>query len=239
MATRTQAAAFESQQLEPIQRTQSRHVKRSQRLLAGATMPAPLLGAALAGAAIGVAANFGRKALMQGMEATAGDWDEILAAEHDMALAMFDKMLATDADPDIQAQDAADEADPRARQACATRRRWSSIRRCAKPTRRPTPTSSRASMATSRPSSTSSTRWARTRPTGSRRCASSAQPCRAMRIWRRSRSSRAFKRDRRGAERADHQRRQPRRLLDGMIASADQARACGGSWAGGRRCPRR
>jgi hemerythrin superfamily protein len=56
----------------------------------------PLLGAALAGAAFGVAANFGRKALMQGMEAAAGDWDEILAAEHDMALAIFDKMLATD-----------------------------------------------------------------------------------------------------------------------------------------------
>jgi hemerythrin superfamily protein len=54
------------------------------------------LGAALAGVAIGFAANFGRKALMQGMEATAGDWDEILAAEHDMALAIFDKMLATD-----------------------------------------------------------------------------------------------------------------------------------------------
>jgi hemerythrin superfamily protein len=56
----------------------------------------PLLGAALAGAAIGIAANFGRKALMQGMEAAAGDWDEILAAEHDMALAIFDKMLTTD-----------------------------------------------------------------------------------------------------------------------------------------------
>src|SRR4051794_40622573 len=56
----------------------------------------PMLGAALAGVAIGFAANFGRKALMQGMEAAAGDWDEILAAEHDMALAIFDKMLATD-----------------------------------------------------------------------------------------------------------------------------------------------
>ena len=56
----------------------------------------PLLGAALAGAAIGFAAIYGRKALMQGMEAAAGDWDEILAAEHDMALAVFDKMLATD-----------------------------------------------------------------------------------------------------------------------------------------------
>src|SRR5215217_195917 len=56
----------------------------------------PLLGAALAGVAIGFAANYGRKAIMQGMEAAAGDWDEILAAEHETALAVFDKMLATD-----------------------------------------------------------------------------------------------------------------------------------------------
>jgi hemerythrin superfamily protein len=56
----------------------------------------PIIAAALGGAAIGFAANYGRKALMQGMEATTGDWDEILAAEHDAALALFDKMLATD-----------------------------------------------------------------------------------------------------------------------------------------------
>jgi hemerythrin superfamily protein len=56
----------------------------------------PLLGAALAGAAIGFAANYGRKFLMQGLESIAGDWDEVLAAEHEMALALFDKMLATD-----------------------------------------------------------------------------------------------------------------------------------------------
>src|SRR3954471_12089634 len=56
----------------------------------------PILAAGLAGAAIGLAANYGRKALMQGVEAMAGDWDEILAAEHDTALAIFDKMLATD-----------------------------------------------------------------------------------------------------------------------------------------------
>jgi hemerythrin superfamily protein len=55
-----------------------------------------LVGAAIAGAAIGFAANYGRKFLMQGMEAAAGDWDQILAAEHDAALAIFDKMLATD-----------------------------------------------------------------------------------------------------------------------------------------------
>jgi hemerythrin superfamily protein len=56
----------------------------------------PIIAAALGGAAIGLAANFGRKALIQGMEASLGDWEEILAAEHDEALALFDKMLATD-----------------------------------------------------------------------------------------------------------------------------------------------
>src|SRR5687768_13033644 len=55
-----------------------------------------LVGAAIAGAAIAVAANLGRKAIMQGMSAAAGDWDEVLAAEHDVTLAIFDKLLATD-----------------------------------------------------------------------------------------------------------------------------------------------
>jgi hemerythrin superfamily protein len=56
----------------------------------------PLLGAALAGAAIGFAANYGRKFMMQGLEAAAGDCDQILAAEHEIAPGIFDKMLATD-----------------------------------------------------------------------------------------------------------------------------------------------
>src|SRR5687767_1780976 len=56
-----------------------------------------LFGAALAGAAIGLAANFGRKLLTQGMSAASGDWDEVLATEHDLTMAIFDKMLATDA----------------------------------------------------------------------------------------------------------------------------------------------
>ena len=55
-----------------------------------------LVGAAIAGAAIAVAANLGRKAMMQGLSAAAGDWDEVLAAEHDSALLIFDKLLATD-----------------------------------------------------------------------------------------------------------------------------------------------
>jgi hemerythrin superfamily protein len=56
----------------------------------------PVIAAAIGGAALGFAANFGRKALMQGMEASIGDWDEILTAGHREALALFDKMLATD-----------------------------------------------------------------------------------------------------------------------------------------------
>jgi hemerythrin superfamily protein len=56
----------------------------------------PIIGAALAGAAIGIAANFGRKFVTQAMSAAAGDWDEVLATEHDMTLAIFDKLLATD-----------------------------------------------------------------------------------------------------------------------------------------------
>lgn len=57
---------------------------------------AALVGAALAGAAFGFAANFGRKFLTQSLSGMAGDWDEVLAAEHDAAMAIFDKMLATD-----------------------------------------------------------------------------------------------------------------------------------------------
>jgi hemerythrin superfamily protein len=56
----------------------------------------PLIGAALAGAAFGIAANFGRKFMTQAMSGVSGDWDEVLATEHDMTLMVFDKMLATD-----------------------------------------------------------------------------------------------------------------------------------------------
>ena len=56
----------------------------------------PLLAAGLAGAAIGIAANYGRKFLTQAVSGISGDWDEVLATEHDLTLAIFDKMLATD-----------------------------------------------------------------------------------------------------------------------------------------------
>jgi hemerythrin superfamily protein len=55
-----------------------------------------LIGAAVAGAAIGLAANFGRKFVTQAVSGISGDWDEVLATEHDMTMAIFDKMLATD-----------------------------------------------------------------------------------------------------------------------------------------------
>jgi hemerythrin superfamily protein len=90
MATRTQSRS----QNRTSNRSRSRGSSRS--AFSWGDNAAPMLGAALAGAAIGFAANLGRKALMQGMEAAAGDWDEMLAAEHEMALGIFDKMLATD-----------------------------------------------------------------------------------------------------------------------------------------------
>lgn len=54
----------------------------------------PIIAAALGGAAIGFAANFGRKFMTQAVSGLTGDWDEVLAAEHDLTLAVFDKMLS-------------------------------------------------------------------------------------------------------------------------------------------------
>jgi hemerythrin superfamily protein len=100
MATRTQNRSSNrsrsSRSGESETRSSSNNNSDNRSAFSWGESAGPLLGAALAGVAIGFAANYGRKALMQGMEAAAGDWDEILAAEHDMALAIFDKMLATD-----------------------------------------------------------------------------------------------------------------------------------------------
>jgi hemerythrin superfamily protein len=60
-----------------------------------------IAGAALGGAAFAIAANLGRKFVTQGISAK-GSWDESLAAEHDAALAIFDKMLATDETQTVQ-----------------------------------------------------------------------------------------------------------------------------------------
>ena len=96
MATRTRNRSSDRSSSTQSPRSANRGGNQDRSAFSWGDNAGPLLGAALAGVAIGFAANFGRKALMQGMEAAAGDWDEILAAEHDMALAIFDKMLATD-----------------------------------------------------------------------------------------------------------------------------------------------
>lgn len=55
-----------------------------------------LIAAAAAGAALAIAGNLGRKALTQSASASAGEWDDVLTAEHELTMAIFDKMLATD-----------------------------------------------------------------------------------------------------------------------------------------------
>jgi hemerythrin superfamily protein len=55
-----------------------------------------LIGAAVAGAAVGLAANMGRKLFVQMTSAASGDWFDALKTEHEMALAIFDKIEATD-----------------------------------------------------------------------------------------------------------------------------------------------
>lgn len=54
------------------------------------------VGAAAAGLVAGLAANFVRKAIVQGPTALAGQWDEALAAEHAATLLIFDKLEQTD-----------------------------------------------------------------------------------------------------------------------------------------------
>ena len=89
-----------------VTRTQSRSSNRSQSDRSGTGEnrsafswgegAAPMIAAALGGAAIGIAANYGRKFITQAVSGVTGDWDEILTTEHKMTLAVFDKMLATD-----------------------------------------------------------------------------------------------------------------------------------------------
>jgi hemerythrin superfamily protein len=51
--------------------------------------------AAVAGAAVGFAANMGRKMMMQSPTYMAGNWDDALKAEHKATLALFDQLEAT------------------------------------------------------------------------------------------------------------------------------------------------
>ncbi|HJP69597.1 MAG TPA: hemerythrin domain-containing protein [Sphingomicrobium sp.] len=98
MATRTQSRSSNRSSSNRSNTSESRSGSRSGSTSAFSwgDSAGPIIAAAIGGAAIGMAANYGRKALMQGMEAAVGDWDEILTAEHQMALGIFDKMLSTD-----------------------------------------------------------------------------------------------------------------------------------------------
>jgi hemerythrin superfamily protein len=87
MATRTQS------------KSQSKSSNRSQdskSAFSWGDSAGPLIGAAVAGAAIGFAAHIGRKAIMQGMEASAGDWFDMLKKDHDEIQKNVEQMLATD-----------------------------------------------------------------------------------------------------------------------------------------------
>jgi hemerythrin superfamily protein len=55
-----------------------------------------IVGAAVAGAAVGIAANMGRKLFVQFASTAGGSWDEALIAEHRLTLLTFDKIEATD-----------------------------------------------------------------------------------------------------------------------------------------------
>ena len=75
--------------------TSRNYGQRSQGGMMGGNRGA-LIGVALAGAAVGFLANFGRKLMVQAPTAMAGNWDEGLAAEHAATLKLFDALLQTD-----------------------------------------------------------------------------------------------------------------------------------------------
>ena len=60
-----------------------------------------LMGAAMAGAAVGIAANVGRKLFVQFTSGATGDWFDALKTEHRLTLALFDKIEATRDDQGI------------------------------------------------------------------------------------------------------------------------------------------
>lgn len=97
MATRTQSRSSSSRNSSSETRSRGGGSNSSNRsAFSWGEGAGPIIAAALGGAAIGFAANFGRKFVTQAVSGLSGDWDEVLATEHDMALALFDKMLTTD-----------------------------------------------------------------------------------------------------------------------------------------------
>jgi hemerythrin superfamily protein len=84
-------------------KTGSRSSKRSSESGSAGSAPGLINGqtgflaaAAMAGAAVGLAANYGRKLVVQGLAGASGDWVDALVAEHDAVRALFDKLEATE-----------------------------------------------------------------------------------------------------------------------------------------------
>jgi len=187
MATRTQSRQS-NRSSSPRSRSSGGNRSSSERSAFSWGENGPIIAAALGGAAIGFAANFGRKLITQAVSGIAGDWDEVLATEHDMTLAVFDKMLATDSTQTwkrsmllMQLTHALDKHAHEEEMVV-----YPALRDAGQ---RPRPTSSTASTAISRPSSTTSARWGRKRRTGSKRSGNSVRWSPNMRRWRKSRSS--------------------------------------------------
>ena len=97
MATRTRSQSSKSSTKSSSSRSSGNNTNRgTESAFSWGEGAGPLIGAAVAGAALGFAANFGRKFLTQAVSGASGDWDEVLSTEHDMVEALFDKALATD-----------------------------------------------------------------------------------------------------------------------------------------------
>ena len=96
MATRTQSRQSNRSSSTSRKSSDGSNRSSSERSAFSWGESGPIIAAALGGAALGFAANYGRKFITQAVTGISGDWDEVLATEHDLTLAVFDKMLATD-----------------------------------------------------------------------------------------------------------------------------------------------
>ena len=94
MATKTQSNKSQSRQ-SPKSSTYKSSSSQKSAFSWGDGNANVLIGAAAAGAVLGLAANMGRKLVVQATAAASGDWADALMTEHKMTLAIFDKILAT------------------------------------------------------------------------------------------------------------------------------------------------
>jgi hemerythrin-like domain-containing protein len=95
MATKTRSSKAQTNQSPKTSTYKSGSNQKSAFNFGDGNSTNVLIGAAAAGAALGFAANMGRKLIVQATSAASGDWADALATEHKMTLAIFDKILAT------------------------------------------------------------------------------------------------------------------------------------------------